>query len=75
VLFVDYLFQGWPYRKLYIECPEYNQDQIQSFLSLCHMEGLLREHLFLDGRYWDLGTWSIWRDSWPQLRTALIRRT
>jgi hypothetical protein len=67
-LFIDFLFQGWSFRKLYIECADFNRPQFGSFLDRCEHEGSLVQHLYLDGRYWDLHTYSIWRDAWPVIR-------
>jgi hypothetical protein len=72
-LFVDFLFQGWPFRKIYFECAEYNTPQFASFLDRCREEGQLHEHLYLDDRYWDLGTWSVSRSAWPEIRALLNR--
>lgn len=72
-IMIDYLFQGWPFRKIYFECADYNTDQFDSFLKRCTHEGTLRDHLYLDGRYWDLGTWAVWRDQWPDIRVKALQ--
>jgi len=67
-LFVDYLFQGWPFRKLYLECAQFNIGQFGKMLGSLRSEGCLVDHVFLDGRYWDLMIYSILRDEWPSIR-------
>lgn len=72
-LLLDFIFQGWNFRKIYFECAEYNLPQFQSFIDECQPEGNLVEHLWLSGRYWDLGIWSLSRESWSILRSRLGR--
>jgi len=73
VLLVDYLFQGWNFRKLYFEVAEYNVEQISSFLDRLSLEGRLTDHIYLADRFWDLGTWSLERAQWEQLRQLAVR--
>jgi len=47
VLFVRYLFQAYPIRKVYCEVYEYNQH-------LTRVEGRFAEHKYFDGKYWDM---------------------
>lgn len=69
-LAIDYAFAGWPFRKLYLETPEYNLDQFlrDERASPFEVEARLREHVFLADRYWDLVILSLSRDQWS--RTA-----
>jgi hypothetical protein len=74
VLFVEYLFKGWPFRKLYMEVPDYNLSQIDGMLGkLIEHEGTLRNHLFLDNIFWDVHILSISREAWTRRREALMR--
>jgi RimJ/RimL family protein N-acetyltransferase/acyl carrier protein len=53
-LFVRYVFQAWDFRKLYMETPAYNFDQISSGAGRWfEIEGVLKDFTYLDGRYWD----------------------
>jgi RimJ/RimL family protein N-acetyltransferase/aryl carrier-like protein len=53
-VFVRYLFKTFPLRKIYMEVPGFNWDQIASGEgTLFQVEGVLREHDYYDGRYWD----------------------
>lgn len=65
MLFIKYLFDGWDFRKLYAEVPEYNADGMFSVESRAvRLEGRLVEHLFHDGRWWDQLIISLWRADW-----------
>jgi RimJ/RimL family protein N-acetyltransferase/aryl carrier-like protein len=53
-LFVRYLFHTFRLRKLYLEVPGFNWDQVESGAGrLFQVEGVLRDHDFYAGRYWD----------------------
>lgn len=53
-LFVDYLFDVWPFRKLYFELPEFNYQQFSSVAEgPLRVEGRLVDHDYFGGRYWD----------------------
>jgi len=67
-LFVDFIFQGWPFRKIYLECPEYNVAQFGSFANQLRPEACLRGHVWMAGKFWDHLTFAILRDEWPELR-------
>lgn len=70
-LFFEYVFRTWPYRKIYLEMPEYNY---RSFLSatgdLLHVEGILREHFHHNGKYHDMYVVAIYREAWRELADA-----
>jgi RimJ/RimL family protein N-acetyltransferase/aryl carrier-like protein len=54
MMFVRYLFQTQPLRKLYLEVPSYNWEQIRSGEGrLFQVEGVLRDHEHYAGRFWD----------------------
>jgi hypothetical protein len=73
-IFIDFLLQGWDFRKLYFECAEYNIPQFRSFLNLLSEEGRLRQHLYLGEQWWDLATFALWRERWGSVRPHLSRR-
>ncbi len=53
-MFARYLFQVWPFRKLYLEVPEFNYTLIASGAGrYFDVEGRLTEHSYYSGRYWD----------------------
>ncbi|HEY0640363.1 MAG TPA: GNAT family protein, partial [Pseudonocardiaceae bacterium] len=52
--FVRYVFTVWPMRKLYLEVPSFNYAQFADGAGrLFAAEGLLTEHDYYAGRYWD----------------------
>lgn len=62
-LFFNYLIVTWPFRKLYMELPEYNLTQFASVLRrIGREEGRLRDDTYYDGRYWDLVTIALYRN-------------
>lgn len=53
-LFVRYLFHTFPMNKIYLEVPGYNWPQLQSGQGvLFQVEGVLKDHDYYAGRYWD----------------------
>ncbi|WP_163549213.1 phosphopantetheine-binding protein [Candidatus Frankia nodulisporulans] len=58
-LFVRYIFDIWPFRKLYFELPEFNYpqfsgaDRANAAGGALELEGRLRGHDYYHGRYWD----------------------
>jgi RimJ/RimL family protein N-acetyltransferase len=53
-LFARHLFHTFPLRKIYLEIPGYNWAQVRSGEErLFHVEGVLRDHCYYAGRYWD----------------------
>lgn len=71
VLFIEYLFRIWPFRKLYAEIPEYNLDSLRSMLTVWTQQGRLTEHDYLNGRYWDRYILSLTRSEWEAKGTGL----
>jgi RimJ/RimL family protein N-acetyltransferase len=54
LLFCDYLFKTWDFRKLYFEVPEYNLEWIVNKVGpLFKEEGRLKQHLYFSRRNWD----------------------
>lgn len=53
-LFVRYLFHTFPLNKIYMEVPGVNWPQLQSGQGiLFQVEGVLKDHDYYAGRYWD----------------------
>ena len=62
-MFARYLFHTCPFKKLYLEVPGYNWDQVSSGEGrLFAVEGVLREHNWYAGRDWDEYLCAIYRD-------------
>lgn len=52
-IFFGYLFDVWPFRKLYLELPEFNLPQFASAIRHgLHVEARLRDHHYYQGRRW-----------------------
>ncbi len=52
-LFLRYCFDSWPLRQIYMEMLEFNYERIAAGRGrLFEVEGCLKEHEFLDGKYW-----------------------
>jgi RimJ/RimL family protein N-acetyltransferase/acyl carrier protein len=53
-LFLDYLFDVWPFHKVYLELPEFNLPQFASATGRgLHVEARMRNHHYYQGRRWD----------------------
>jgi RimJ/RimL family protein N-acetyltransferase/acyl carrier protein len=53
-IFLDYLFDVWPFHKLYLELPEFNLPQFASAAGRgLHVEARMRNHHYYQGRRWD----------------------
>ena len=73
ILFIDYVLATWPFRKLYMETPEYNYPQIRSGVGrLLVQEGTLAQHIWLADRYWDLHVLALYRTAWDARRHKLV---
>ena len=75
ILAIEYVFQTWPFRKLYAEVPEYN---LRTFASVTkryfRREGLLTDHVYLDGRYWDVHVLATDRATWQREAGPMVAR-
>lgn len=75
VLAVDYLFTGWDFRKIYIESAGHiAQDYERGLLRYGTLEGELKEHAYLGGRYWPMRIFAIYRRNWEEIRSKLLPR-
>lgn len=64
-LFIDYVFDTWSLRKLYLELPAHNAPSVAAVLDAPLVrEGLLTDRLFHGGRFIDVGIYSLGRDDW-----------
>jgi RimJ/RimL family protein N-acetyltransferase len=73
-LFLDYVFYCWDFRKLYMEVPEYNYEQLSSIVDrFAQLEGRLQDHLYLGGRYWDQMILAIHREQWNEASEQVLR--
>lgn len=74
ILFIEYLFVVWPFRKIYIESAGFNTSQFASAATtLFVVEGELRQHEYFDGRYWDKVIWALYRDEWESKGRRFVR--
>lgn len=71
-LFLEYLFAGWPFRKLYLETPEFNLSRFASAVDrgILRVEARLEEFVYLADRYWDVLFLSVDRNTWASFRTT-----
>lgn len=77
LLFVDLLFQDWPFRKLYVQMPDFVfRGQERGLARFFTYEGCLAGHHYHDGRYFDSHILStsreLWSTSTERLRSQLI---
>jgi RimJ/RimL family protein N-acetyltransferase len=72
LLFISFLFRNWNFRKLYAEVPGWNWGQFTKGAGeFFTQEGVLLEHEFFDGRYWDQHILPFHRRAW-ETKTALL---
>ena len=75
LLFVDYLFQHWAFRKVYAETSGFNAAHFGSGAGrLFEEEGRLRDHQYFHGRYWDQVIYSVTREHWSLCGRPLLAR-
>jgi RimJ/RimL family protein N-acetyltransferase len=74
-LFIHYLFNTWPFRKLYAEIPEYNLPVLGNRMgALLKEEGRLKGHFYCDGQWWDQITVAIYPEDFrTSTRVARVR--
>lgn len=73
-LLLDYVFTGWPFRKVYLEVPEYNLAQFSSVVGRVFVEeGRLSAYRYFNGEYWDLVFLALTRDGWSDVRRRYAR--
>jgi RimJ/RimL family protein N-acetyltransferase/acyl carrier protein len=75
LLFLDYLFTIYNFRKLYAEVPEFNYASFASGNERdFKIEGRLREHDWHAGRYWDLFFLAVYREDWERRWHPKVQR-
>ncbi len=76
ILFVSYLFQTWPFNKLFLEIPAFNLAQIRH-LADAHLvrEAIVERHHYFDHQYHDLHVYSIKREAWATLNPEIAMNT
>jgi hypothetical protein len=74
-LFLSFVFRNWNLRKLYAEVPGFTWEQFKTgHGAFFHVEGVLRDHEFFDGRLWDHRIVALYRDEWEQDAVPLLAR-
>lgn len=68
LVFVGYVFDVWPMRKLYFETPSFNLDSFfpGSIRRMLVQEGQLTDHIFVDGAYFDQHIFALTRERWQE---------
>ncbi|KAA0232895.1 MAG: hypothetical protein JJLCMIEE_03515 [Acidimicrobiales bacterium] len=76
VMFIDYLFDNWPFHKLYMEVGEFNLHFVEGGIGeLFEIEGRLLDHLWAGEKRWDMLILSVGRESWKSSRLVQATRT
>ncbi len=74
-LFIDYLFQNWTFRKIYIETTEFSAADFATGAKVVfEEEGRLRDHQYFQGQYWDYIYYALTRKRWEEQGRKLIER-
>jgi RimJ/RimL family protein N-acetyltransferase len=72
LLFGDYIFSNFNFRKVYADVFEYNEDVLSMLRRGGFVEeGRLKEHIFFAGQFWDLINLALYRRAWEELRQRL----
>jgi RimJ/RimL family protein N-acetyltransferase len=72
-MFVQLLFDGWPFRKIYIDVPAFNLDAHRDVIGkLFVCEGRLRDHAFHGGRHWDVAIYALTRERFAAASSLLV---
>jgi RimJ/RimL family protein N-acetyltransferase len=75
LLFVNYLFTLWDFQKIYLESMDFNYAQFGHNLErFFHEEARLVEHVYFDGRFWDVRIHAIYRTEFQELTSRLLAR-
>jgi RimJ/RimL family protein N-acetyltransferase len=80
ILFVDYVFRSWPFRKLYADSMEFNiagfvdpnRERAEDHTDLFKIEGCMKDYGYFDGKYWDKYILSISREDWDLYRPSVF---
>lgn len=75
VLFVDYVFMLWNFRKLYMETTDFSLPAFASGLNgILEQEGCLKQHEFYNDHYWDLYVLALYRQRWQVVKDEWRQR-
>ena len=75
LLFANYLFSVWDFRKIYVEIPAFNVGQaVARDSELFEVEAHFKDHHYYDGRYWDKYVWALPRERWLEKTRPMIDR-
>lgn len=67
LLFLEYSFSSWPFRKLYFHASEVEVGRYRAALKThLQTEARLKDHTFAAGRYWDRFTLCLFREQWER---------
>jgi RimJ/RimL family protein N-acetyltransferase len=67
LLFLDYIFTVFPFRKLYAEVPEFNYGQFASGeRGVFRVEGQLKDHEWHAGQFWDTYLIALYREDFER---------
>jgi RimJ/RimL family protein N-acetyltransferase len=73
-LFLDWLFEGLPFRKVYLKVFGYNPVVVRMLRKLgFDEEGVLKGDRYWGGAYWDLHIFALYREAWPAVRARTLR--
>jgi RimJ/RimL family protein N-acetyltransferase len=73
-LFMDWLFQSLPLRKMYHEVFGYNESVVRMWRKVgLTEEGVLKGDRYWNGAYWDLHIFALYREAWPKVRDRVLR--
>jgi len=73
-LFMDWLFQNLPLRKVYLEAYGYNSGVLLMWGKIGLIEeGILKGDRYWNGAYWDLHIFALYREAWPKMRSRVLR--
>lgn len=73
-LFIAFVFQNWDFRKLYAEVPGFTWGQFERAAdTFFHVEGVLKDHDYFDGKYWDHRLLAIYRSEWTAVAEGLLQ--
>jgi RimJ/RimL family protein N-acetyltransferase len=74
LLFLNMLFSGFNFRKLYLDTPEYNLAQLRSGIGrLFNIEGRLVDHWVVGDGHFDQVMMSVTRERWNELSPPLLK--
>jgi len=74
-LFIDHVFQSWPFRKLYLDVTEFTLPQFEGMIgNLCEIEGRFIDDVYYRGRTWDRLILALYRTRWDDVTASTLSR-